>query len=102
MDAVIGPLSKLAPELGRRPVYVTIDIDVVDPAFAPGTGTPEPGGCTPREILSAVHLLKDANVVAFDLVEVCPAYDRSSITAVLAAKIVREAILAWGGRPEKR
>lgn len=96
MDAVSAPLSKLAPGLGRRPLYVTIDIDVVDPAFAPGTGTPEPGGCTPQEILTAIHLLKDANVVAFDLVEVCPAYDQSDITAILAAKIVREAVLAWG------
>ena len=98
MDAITTPLSKLAPELAQRqrPLYVSIDIDVLDPAYAPGTGTPEPGGCTPQEIFKAIQLLKDANVVAFDLVELCPAYDQSSITAVLAAKIVREAILAWG------
>ncbi|WP_170291178.1 agmatinase [Neomoorella glycerini] len=96
MDVITTPLEKLVPELGSRPLYVSIDIDVVDPAFAPGTGTPEPGGCTPREILQAIYLLREANVVAFDLVEVCPAYDQGNITAILAAKIVREAILAWG------
>ncbi|WP_422879868.1 agmatinase [Moorella stamsii] len=96
MDVITTPLEKLVPELGSRPLYVSIDIDVVDPAFAPGTGTPEPGGCPPREILQAIYLLREANVVAFDLVEVCPAYDQGNITAILAAKIVREAILAWG------
>ncbi|WP_258359638.1 agmatinase [Moorella sulfitireducens (nom. illeg.)] len=95
MDAITVPLEKLVPELVSRPLYISIDIDVVDPAFAPGTGTPEPGGCTPREILQAIYLLRRARVVAFDLVEVCPAYDQADITAILAAKIIREAILAW-------
>ncbi|KYH31237.1 agmatinase [Moorella mulderi DSM 14980] len=96
MDVITTPLEKLVPELGSRPLYVSIDIDVVDPAFAPGTGTPEPGGCTPREILQVIYLLRQARVVAFDLVEVCPAYDHGNITAILAGKIIREAILAWG------
>ncbi|MDN5361361.1 MAG: agmatinase [Moorella sp. (in: firmicutes)] len=98
MDTMTSPLAKLVPELGQRPLYVTLDIDVVDPAYAPGTGTPEPGGCQPGEIFKAIQLLQDANVVAFDLVEVCPAHDRSDITAILAAKILREALLAWGGK----
>ncbi len=96
--AVAAPLEKIIPEWEQRPLYITMDIDVVDPAFAPGTGTPEPGGCTPREIFNALYLLKNANVVAFDLVEICPAYDQSHITAILAAKIIREALLAWGSR----
>ncbi|PRR69038.1 Agmatinase [Moorella humiferrea] len=95
MDVITQPLARLVPEFGSRPLYVSIDIDVVDPAFAPGTGTPEPGGCTPREILEAIYLLSRARVVAFDLVEVCPAFDQANITAALAAKILREAILAW-------
>ncbi|MGI9862673.1 agmatinase [Moorella naiadis] len=98
LDVITSPLTKLVPELGRRPLYVTIDIDIIDPAYAPGTGTPEPGGCSPGEIFKAIQLLQDANVVAFDLVEVCPAYDQSAITAILAAKILREALLAWGGK----
>ncbi len=98
VDQLLEPLQKTVPQLQNRPVYVTLDIDVVDPAFAPGTGTPEPGGCTSREIIQAVNMLAGLNVVGFDLVEVSPANDHSDITAVLAAKIVREVILQFGGR----
>lgn len=94
-------LEKVIPTLAGRPVYVTIDIDVVDPSFAPGTGTPEPGGCTSQEILETVYALRDLRVVGFDLVEVAPLYDPSGRTGVLAAKIVREAILAWGSRSQE-
>ncbi|NLZ28670.1 MAG: agmatinase, partial [Firmicutes bacterium] len=80
-------------ELGDRPVYVTIDIDVVDPAYAPGTGTPEPGGITSACLFRALALIRDLNLVGFDLVEVNPAYDHGQITAILGAKIIREAIL---------
>ena len=98
VDQLLEPLQKTAAQLQQRPVYVTLDIDVVDPAFAPGTGTPEPGGCTAREIIQAVNMLAGLNVVGFDLVEVSPVNDHSDITAVLAAKIVREVILQFGGR----
>lgn len=81
--------------IGERPLYISLDIDAVDPAFAPGTGTPEPGGCTSAEIIEAVHRLRKAKVVGFDLVEVSPAYDPSERTTVLAAKILREAILSY-------
>lgn len=81
--------------IGDRPLYISLDIDAVDPAFAPGTGTPEPGGCTSAEIIEAVHRLGKARVVGFDLVEVSPAYDPSERTTVLAAKILREAILSY-------
>ena len=94
-DQINPALQHVLPELRNRPVYISLDIDVVDPAFAPGTGTPEPGGCTSREILKAIHLLESCNVVGFDLVEVSPALDLSQITAILAAKILREAILAY-------
>lgn len=79
---------------GERPLYVTIDIDVADPAFAPGTGTPEPGGPSAAELLRAVRALRGMRVVGLDVVEICPAADRSDLTALLGAKLVREAILA--------
>jgi len=95
ISEVITPLQELVANLGDRPVYVSLDIDVVDPAYAPGTGTAEPGGCTAQEILKAVHMLGRLNVVGFDLVEFSPLYDLSEQTALLAAKLVREAILSF-------
>ncbi len=100
INKVVEPLIENIPLLKGRPVYVSLDIDVVDPAYAPGTGTAEPGGCTAKEILHAVHLLGELDVVGFDLVEVSPVYDPSQRTALLAAKLVREAILSFG-RPDE-
>jgi len=94
-DQVLEPLKRVIPKLGDRPVYVTLDIDVVDPAFAPGTGTPEPGGCSSKEIIQCIHLLGETNVIGFDLVEVLPMNDLSERTALLAAKLVREAMLSF-------
>ena len=94
---VLEPLREAEKLLRGRPVYVTLDIDVVDPAFAPGTGTPEPGGISSAELLAALPLLARLNVVAFDLVEVAPLYDPAGITAMLAAKVVRETVLAFSG-----
>lgn len=93
-DKVLKPLEKISPRLGRCPVYVTLDIDIVDPGFAPGTGTPEPGGISPRRLFEIFLYLKELNVVGFDLVEVSPPYDHSQITSILAAKILREALIA--------
>lgn len=98
-DDVHPGLREVIPEILGRPVYVSIDIDVVDPAYAPGTGTPEPGGVTARDMLTAIRMMRDLRVVGFDLVEVSPALDETDRTAVLAAKLVREAILAFGGNP---
>ena len=80
--------------LEKYPIYVSMDIDVVDPAFAPGTGTQEPGGATSREILEATGQLGQLQVVGFDLVEVLPQLDYSGRTAALAAKVVREMLCA--------
>lgn len=93
---VLEPLKKALPELAGHPVHITLDIDVVDPAFAPGTGTAEPGGCSAAEILEALYIMKDLHVVGFDLVEISPVYDPSQRTAILGSKLVREAILAFG------
>lgn len=77
------------------PVFATIDIDAVDPGFAPGTGTPMPGGLTAREILSLTRTLHETDLIGFDLVEVSPPYDdQSNSTAILAANIVFEALCA--------
>lgn len=94
VDGVAGAAQKLK----GKPVYITLDIDVLDPAYAPGTGTPEPGGCTPDQLFSALEALSGLDVVGFDLVEVCPPFDQSERTAILAAKLVREAILLFGQR----
>jgi len=80
--------------LEARPVYITIDIDVMDPADAPGTGNPEPEGVSAHELLTFVRRLEGLRVVGVDLVEVSPPYDPSGRTSVLAATILREAILA--------
>ncbi|SQB15421.1 agmatinase [Enterocloster clostridioformis] len=76
--------------VGDKPCFLTFDIDFVDPAYAPGTGTPEVGGFTSLEALELVRNIKDLNFVGFDLVEVLPAYDHGEITAYLAANIVFE------------
>ncbi|MDR1159213.1 MAG: agmatinase [Syntrophomonadaceae bacterium] len=95
LDQFLEAAEQIKKLIGRRPVYVTLDIDVVDPAFAPGTGTPEAGGADSRQLLSMLHKLADLDVVGFDLVEICPAYDHSDITSILGAKILREALLAY-------
>ncbi|HZG59049.1 MAG TPA: agmatinase [Anoxybacillus sp.] len=94
---VLEPLKEVLPKLAGRPVYVTIDIDVLDPAHAPGTGTVDAGGITSKELLAAIHEIakSDVKVVGADLVEVAPIYDHSEQTANTASKLVREMILGW-------
>jgi agmatinase len=95
LDEVVSAISGVKGKIGRRPVYVTVDIDVLDPAFAPGTGTPEPGGITTRELIKTLLEFKDLNVVGFDVVEISPPYEPSDNTAILGAKLIREALLAF-------
>lgn len=87
-------IDRIRARLGDRPVYVSIDIDVVDPAHAPGTGTPEAGGMTSREILRVVRGLADLNLVGADVVEVAPAYDHAQLTGIAASHVVYELISA--------
>ena len=76
-------------------VFLSVDIDVVDPGMAPGTGTPEPGGMTSRELLEAVRrICLELPIVGMDIVEVAPAYDSADITAILANRVVLEALSA--------
>ena len=83
-------LKRVKDRVGNAKVFVSFDIDFVDPAYAPGTGTPEVGGLTSSEALRIVRGLKDLNFVGFDLVEVLPQYDPSHVTALLASNIVYE------------
>ncbi|WP_163580452.1 agmatinase [Gracilibacillus saliphilus] len=95
--AVAEPLEQVLPKLAGRPVYVTVDIDVLDPAFAPGTGTAEAGGISSKELLAAIHLIARSNlhVVGADLVEVAPNYDPTEQTVIAASKFIREMLLGW-------
>jgi agmatinase len=85
--AFLGTLREVA---GTGPCYLTFDIDGIDPAFAPGTGTPVVGGLTSFEALNMMRSIKGLQFVGGDVVEVAPAYDRSEITALLAATIAME------------
>lgn len=87
-------LDEALSRIGDRPLYLSVDIDVADPAFAPGTGTPEPGGATSEALLAAVRAVAAHRLVAMDVMEVSPGLDPSGRTAILAAKLVREAVLA--------
>jgi agmatinase len=82
----------LRERIGERPLYISIDIDVLDPAHAPGTGTPEAGGLTSRELLGILRGLSGLNLVGGDVVEMAPAYDHAQITAVAAAHVAYELI----------
>ena len=83
-------LDRVRARVGNRPVYVSIDIDVLDPAHAPGTGTPEPGGLTTRELQMILRGFTDLNLVGGDVVEVSPAYDHAELTTIAAANVVFE------------
>jgi agmatinase len=87
--------------VGDRPVYLTFDVDAVDPAFAPGTGSPVPGGMSAREALALIRALAGVKLVGMDVVEVCPPLDHAEITSHLAAHVLFEglAIAVLGRRP---
>ncbi len=91
---VSGVIERMLRRLGDRPVYVSIDIDVLDPAFAPGTGTPEAGGFTSRELLAIIRAFSTVNLVGADIVEVAPAYDHAQITGIAAAHVAYELLSA--------
>jgi guanidinobutyrase / D-arginase len=80
-------IDRVRDRLGDAPVYVSVDIDVLDPAHAPGTGTPEAGGMTSRELLTMLRALAGRQVVSADIVEVAPAYDHAEITGIAAAHV---------------
>jgi agmatinase len=89
MDEVV---ARLRDRIGARPLYVSVDIDVLDPAHAPGTGTPEAGGMTSRELLEILRGLRGLNLVGADVVEVAPAYDHAEITGVAASHVAYDLV----------
>ncbi|GAA4823576.1 agmatinase [Tomitella cavernea] len=100
-EGAAGVAHRMLRRLGDGPVYVSVDVDVLDPAHAPGTGTPEAGGLTSRELLLTLRALAGRGLLGADVVEVAPAYDHAEVTGIAAAHVVYEllALLAtshWG------
>ncbi|KAL8906035.1 MAG: hypothetical protein Q9207_002265 [Kuettlingeria erythrocarpa] len=95
-----GIIDSIIKRIGlETPTYLSIDIDVIDPGLCPGTGTPEPGGWTSRELIRIIRGLEDLNVVGADIVEVAPAYDGTGEqTALTAAQLGYEILTSWVGR----
>lgn len=87
--------AEAAREIGEAPVYITVDLDVIDPSEFPGTGTPEAGGLCFSELLDALLSLRGLDVKAFDVCELSPHYDRSGASTALACKTLREMLLAY-------
>lgn len=100
------PLAHTAEAIRRRvgdnPVYVTLDIDSVDPAFAPGTGTPEVGGLTSLQVIQLVQGLVGLRLVGAEVVEVAPAYDVGQVTALLAARLLHELLSVFALSRERQ
>ncbi|MHB1594416.1 MAG: agmatinase [Streptosporangiaceae bacterium] len=91
---VAGIVQRIAARVGDRPVYVSVDIDVLDPAHAPGTGTPEAGGLSSRELLAVLRSFATLNLIGADIVEVAPSYDHAQITGIAAAHVGYELVSA--------
>ncbi|MEX2202970.1 MAG: agmatinase [Actinomycetota bacterium] len=89
---IAGTAARVRERVGDAPMYVSIDIDALDPAFAPGTGTPEAGGMTSRELLGILRAFRGLDLVGADVVEVAPAYDHADVTAVAASHAVYELV----------
>jgi len=90
--------ERIRERIGDLPLYLSIDIDVLDPAHAPGTGTPEIAGLSSRELVNIIRGLQGANLVAADIVEVAPAYDHAELTSLAAATIAFEMINLFASR----
>lgn len=93
-------VDRIRERVGGAPVYVSVDIDVLDPAHAPGTGTPSAGGLTSRELLACLQGLAGLPIVSADVVEVSPAYDQAQITGVAAAEVAYELVTLMALEPE--
>ena len=90
-----GSLSSMIKRLRNQPVYITLDLDVIDPSLLPGVGTPEPGGLSFKELISLLKKLQSLHVIGFDMVELTPDYDPTQISSLTASAILREMILAF-------
>ncbi len=99
-----GVIAKAREIVGDGPTYISFDVDGLDPAFAPGTGTPETGGLTPREAQAILHGLKGLDVIGGDVVEVAPQYDPTTNTAMVGAQMLFEifSLMVLGKRFRRR
>lgn len=91
-------IEKAVEELKGKPVYLTLDLDILDPSIFPGTGTPEAGGVTFNELLNALITTTPLNIVGCDVNELSPVYDQSGVSTAVACKIIRELLLIVGGK----
>lgn len=87
-------LDETIDDLRGKPVYLTIDLDVLDPSIFPGTGTPEPGGVSFTDLISAIHRIRGLDIVGCDVNELAPHYDQSGVSTAVACKVIRELILS--------
>jgi agmatinase len=94
--------KKIKSILGERPTYLTFDIDCLDPAYAPGTGTPVWGGLSSGQAAIILRDISGINMVGGDVVEISPSYDNSSATAVAGAHVVTELLCIWGTNPKNK
>ena len=91
-EGVEHVIKRIKDRVGNNPMYLSIDVDVLDPAHAPGTGTPEIAGMSSRELLGVLRGLAGLNIISADVVEVAPAYDHAELTSLAAATTVFELI----------
>jgi len=97
-QGVAEVVAKLRDRIGNRPLYISVDIDVLDPAHAPGTGTPEAGGITSRELLEILRGMRGMNLIGADLVEVAPAYDHAEMTGVAGSHVAYDLVSLMADR----
>lgn len=98
-DDSVEHLVRVIKPLKSTPVYLTIDVDVIDPSLIPGTGTPEPGGITYKTFESIIKMLSHLNIVGLDVVECSPDYDHHGVSSVVVAKMIRQCLLMLGEKP---
>lgn len=90
----LNSIGKIADIIGKRPVYLTIDLDVLDPSIMPGTGTTEAGGVSFKELIEALFVVSKLNIIGSDIVELSPHYDNSGVSTAVACKVLRETLFA--------
>ncbi len=94
-------LDEVVEALKDKPVYFTLDLDILDPSCFPGTGTPEAGGVRFNDLLKAIYKISKLNIVGLDVTELCPVYDMSGCSTQTACKIIRELLLSLGGKDDE-
>ena len=95
-----GSLRSMVRRLRNQPVYISLDLDVIDPSLLPGVGTPEPGGSTFQGFISLLKKLQPLHVIGFDMVELTPDYDPTQVSSITASVLLREMILAFCSKPQ--